>query len=103
MSGAAFVERVEGPGLTSQATSRPQRTTGETRMSGAILCRAGRICLLPGARCEVTQLAQAMHRAGVEENAMSDFMIESPHTKDECLHALDETLASGQEILAQYE
>lgn len=34
---------------------------------------------------------------------MSDFMIESPHTKEECLHALDETLAAGPEVLARYE
>lgn len=34
---------------------------------------------------------------------MSDFMIESPHNKEECLHALDETLAAGSEVLAKYE
>ncbi|MDP2269891.1 MAG: hypothetical protein Q8N23_18840 [Archangium sp.] len=34
---------------------------------------------------------------------MSDFMIESPHTKEECLHALDETLAAGPGVLAKYE
>lgn len=34
---------------------------------------------------------------------MSDFMIASPHNKEECLHALDETLASGPEVLAKYE
>ena len=34
---------------------------------------------------------------------MSDFMIQSPHSKEECLHALDETLAAGPEVLAKYE
>jgi hypothetical protein len=38
-----------------------------------------------------------------EELAMSDYMIETPHTKDECLHALDELLAAGPEVLAHYE
>lgn len=34
---------------------------------------------------------------------MSDFMIQSPHTKEECLHALDETLAKGPEVLSKFE
>lgn len=34
---------------------------------------------------------------------MKDFMIQSPHTKEECLHALDETLKAGPEVLAKYE
>ncbi len=34
---------------------------------------------------------------------MSDFIIESPHTKEECLRNLEETLASGPEVLAKYE
>ncbi len=34
---------------------------------------------------------------------MSDFMISSPHTKEECQHALEATLDEGPEILAQYE
>ena len=34
---------------------------------------------------------------------MSDFLIQSPHTKEECLHALDETLAAGPEVLSKYE
>lgn len=34
---------------------------------------------------------------------MSDFLIQSPHTKEECLHALDETLAKGPDVLAKFE
>ncbi|HTJ84912.1 MAG TPA: hypothetical protein VL400_24510 [Polyangiaceae bacterium] len=33
---------------------------------------------------------------------MSAFLIESPHTKEQCLHALDEVLAEGKEVLARY-
>lgn len=34
---------------------------------------------------------------------MTDFMIQAPHTKEECLHTLDEILASGKEVLSKYE
>ena len=33
---------------------------------------------------------------------MANFMIVSPHTSQECLRALDETLAQGSDILAKY-
>jgi hypothetical protein len=31
------------------------------------------------------------------------YHIESPHTKEECLQALDETLAGGPQLLVQYD
>jgi hypothetical protein len=31
------------------------------------------------------------------------YHIESPHTKEECLQALDETLARGPQLLVQYD
>ena len=31
------------------------------------------------------------------------YLIESPHTKEECLQALDETLARGPQNLAQFD
>ena len=31
------------------------------------------------------------------------FLIESPHTKQECLTALDQTLKQGKEVLARFE
>ena len=31
------------------------------------------------------------------------YLIESPHTKEECLQALDETLARGPQHLAQFD
>ena len=34
---------------------------------------------------------------------MARYFIESPHTKEECLRALDETLAQGPESLAKYD
>ena len=34
---------------------------------------------------------------------MTDFIIRSPHTKEECLAALDETLKEGPEVLAKFE
>ena len=34
---------------------------------------------------------------------MEKYFVESPHTPEECLHALDEILAKGPEILAKYE
>lgn len=34
---------------------------------------------------------------------MARYLIESPHTKEECLQALDETLALGSGVLAQYQ
>lgn len=34
---------------------------------------------------------------------MSDFMIQVPHTKEECMRSLDETLAAGTEVLSKYE
>ncbi len=34
---------------------------------------------------------------------MSDFMIETPHTKEECVRALDELVDAGPEVLAKYE
>ncbi len=34
---------------------------------------------------------------------MARYLIESPHTKEECLQALDETLALGSDVLAQYQ
>lgn len=33
---------------------------------------------------------------------MSKYLIESAHTKEECLKALDDTLAKGPEVLAKY-
>jgi hypothetical protein len=33
---------------------------------------------------------------------MKKYMIESPHTKEECLRALDEQLAKGPEILRRF-
>jgi hypothetical protein len=30
-------------------------------------------------------------------------MIQVPHTKDECMRSLDETLAAGTEVLSKYE
>lgn len=34
---------------------------------------------------------------------MSEYLIESPHTKEECLKALDEVLSSGPERLQKFE
>lgn len=34
---------------------------------------------------------------------MAKYLIESPHTKEECLPALDDTLALGSGVLAQYQ
>jgi hypothetical protein len=34
---------------------------------------------------------------------MPQYLIESPHTKEECLKALDETLAKGPEVLNRFE
>ncbi len=34
---------------------------------------------------------------------MERYFVESPHTQQECLRALDEILAKGPEALAQYE
>lgn len=34
---------------------------------------------------------------------MSKYLIESPHTKEQCLQALDDTLAKGPGVLAKYE
>jgi len=34
---------------------------------------------------------------------MPQFLVESPHTKEECLKALDETLAKGPDVLDQFE
>ena len=33
---------------------------------------------------------------------MSEYLIKSPHTKAECLQALDETLAKGSDVLAKF-
>ncbi len=38
-----------------------------------------------------------------EMSVMSRFVIESQHTKEECLKALDETLAKGPEVLKKFE
>jgi hypothetical protein len=34
---------------------------------------------------------------------MPDFVIQSPHTKEECLQALDDTLALGEDVLGTFE
>jgi hypothetical protein len=34
---------------------------------------------------------------------MARFMIESPHTEEECLRALDEELGKGQDILGKFD
>ncbi len=34
---------------------------------------------------------------------MSDYLVESPHTKEECLRALDEVLDKGADVLAKFE
>ena len=34
---------------------------------------------------------------------MAQYLIESPHTKEECLQALDEVLAQGPELLAKFD
>ncbi|HQT98817.1 MAG: hypothetical protein ACYDAX_02845 [Desulfobacteria bacterium] len=34
---------------------------------------------------------------------MEKYFVESPHTQQECLRALDEILANGPELLARYE
>lgn len=34
---------------------------------------------------------------------MGRYLIQSPHTKEECLRALDEILANGPDALAKYE
>ena len=34
---------------------------------------------------------------------MPDFLIESPHTKEQCLKALDDTLALGEDVLGKFE
>jgi hypothetical protein len=34
---------------------------------------------------------------------MAQYLIESSHTKEECLKALDETLAKGPEVLGRFE
>jgi hypothetical protein len=34
---------------------------------------------------------------------MAKYMIESPHTEEECLQALDETLGKGSDLLAKFD
>jgi len=34
---------------------------------------------------------------------MAKYLIESPHTEEECLQALDETLAKGTDLLAKFD
>ena len=34
---------------------------------------------------------------------MATYLIESPHSEEECLRALDEVMAQGQDMLAKYE
>lgn len=34
---------------------------------------------------------------------MAKYLIESPHTEEECLQALDETLAKGSDLLAKFD
>ncbi len=34
---------------------------------------------------------------------MAKYLIESPHTEEECLRALDETLGKGTDLLAKFE
>lgn len=34
---------------------------------------------------------------------MARFMITSPHTKEECVRALEETLAEGEDVLEKFE
>lgn len=34
---------------------------------------------------------------------MSKFLIESPHTKAECLQVLDETVSKGEDVLKKFE
>lgn len=34
---------------------------------------------------------------------MAQYLIETPHTREECLRALDETLAKGPDVLAKFE
>ena len=34
---------------------------------------------------------------------MAQYFVETPHTKDECLKALDETLKKGPDFLAKFE
>lgn len=34
---------------------------------------------------------------------MAKYMLESPHTEEECLQALDETLAKGSDLLAKFD
>lgn len=34
---------------------------------------------------------------------MAKYLVEAPHTKEECLTAVDEVLATGRELLAQFE
>lgn len=38
-----------------------------------------------------------------EGNTMARYLIESPHTTEECLRALDELLAVGPGVLAKYD
>jgi hypothetical protein len=38
-----------------------------------------------------------------EGMTMAKYLIESPHTKEECLQVLDDTLALGSGVLAQYQ
>jgi|DewCreStandDraft_1066081.scaffolds.fasta_scaffold00391_23 hypothetical protein len=38
-----------------------------------------------------------------KEHIMARYLIESPHTPQECLQALDEVLAQGSEMLARYQ
>lgn len=33
---------------------------------------------------------------------MAKYMVEAPHTKERCLEALDEVLATGPELLAEF-
>ena len=34
---------------------------------------------------------------------MSEFLVESPHTKSECMQVLDETLAKGSNVLSKFQ
>ncbi len=38
-----------------------------------------------------------------ERETMSRYFIESPHTKEECLTALDEALAKGPDVLGEFD
>jgi hypothetical protein len=75
-------------------------------VGGETAGRLNGIGILPGRQGHEGQAVVERRRRRTKscrEGIMPDFVIQSPHTKEECLRALDETLALGQDTLGKFE